>query len=344
MKTKKAKEYIFADTLRMEEYCQMHYGEYYSASDFSCNVTQLSKGLLQTNSICSPIRNVHLEVFKSNQTILYEEEANKNSVAFCWLRNGGDKQLPNTIISGHKMHRDSIAGFNRLNKTGGNIWDIVGAHTTLCCMSLKWDKLKETIHRLNAYNAYAILEECIGIDSEMSSSKQLKGLFDRHFKYGVTSSEAFYDLAVATLDEISDKNRLITARSDKTDLVEDLVKLLHDDSHILPPLRINDIVQYLDVDSSSLSEASKSCFGMSVMSLLESIRLEQLRKTFLNPNVPKGLKHFTKERNALYYGFKNWSKLEQLYYYTFKENPDNTIDRTSKVSVLVSGFGREVQL
>ena len=41
----------------------------------------------------------------------------------------------------------SIAGFNRINKTGGNIWDIVGANTLLCCMSLKWEKMKEKIAR-----------------------------------------------------------------------------------------------------------------------------------------------------------------------------------------------------
>ena len=64
------------------------------------------------------------------------------------------------------MRNLSIAGFNRLNKTGGNTWDIVGAHTVLCCMSLKWDKIKEQIDKLNAYNAYAKLEECVGIDSE----------------------------------------------------------------------------------------------------------------------------------------------------------------------------------
>ena len=86
MKTRKAKEYVFGDLLGMETHCQNHYAEYYSKSNFSCNVTQLSKGELLTSSICAPIKNVHLEVFKSNQTLLYEEDANQNSVAFCWIR------------------------------------------------------------------------------------------------------------------------------------------------------------------------------------------------------------------------------------------------------------------
>lgn len=68
----------------------------------------------------------------------------------------------------------SIAGFNRLNKTGGNTWDIVGANTILCCMSLKWEIMKEKIDEMNAYNAYARIEECIGIDSNSTSSIQLK--------------------------------------------------------------------------------------------------------------------------------------------------------------------------
>ena len=82
MKPKDAKEYVFNDLLGMQSYCRNHYEQYYSTSDFSCNITQLSKGELLTSSICAPINNVHLEIFKSNQTLLYEEEANYNSVAF----------------------------------------------------------------------------------------------------------------------------------------------------------------------------------------------------------------------------------------------------------------------
>ena len=83
MKAKKAKEYVFTDLLAMQSYCQNHYAEYYSKSNFSCNVTQLSHGELVTSSICALITNVHLEVFKSSQTLLYEEDANQDSVAFC---------------------------------------------------------------------------------------------------------------------------------------------------------------------------------------------------------------------------------------------------------------------
>ena len=82
-----------------------------------------------TSSICAPITNVHLEVFKSNQTLLYEEDANQDSVAFCWINDPDQLAPSNTIIGGHKMRNLSIAGFNRLNKTGGNTWDIVGAYT-----------------------------------------------------------------------------------------------------------------------------------------------------------------------------------------------------------------------
>jgi hypothetical protein len=48
---------------------------------------------LQTSSICAPINDVHLEIFKSNQTLLYEEEANQNSIAFCWINNQGKNQV-----------------------------------------------------------------------------------------------------------------------------------------------------------------------------------------------------------------------------------------------------------
>ena len=340
MKARKAKEYIFNDLLSMETYCKGHYSDYYPKSDFSCNVTQLSKGELVTSSICAPINDAHLEIFKSNQTILYEEEANQNSVAFCWISNQDEHPESNTIISGHKMVDLSIAGFNRLNKTGGNIWDIVGANTMLCCMSLKWEKMKEKIHKMNAYNAFAKLEECIGIDSNSSASIQLKNLFERHFTKGLVKSDAFYDLAIATLEEPCDQEVNLTERSDKTDLIEDLVKLLYEDSEGLPPLTIGEITKYLNTEKESLSIACRTNFNMPILDLIKSIRLEQVKKSYLNPHVPKGLKHFTKQQNALYYGFKNWTRFEKSYFTTFQESPDETIEKSSKDSVLITDLLR----
>ena len=340
MKAKKAKEYVFTDLLGIESYCQSHYAEYYSKSNFSCNVTQLSKGELVTSSICAPITDVHLEIFKSNQTLLYEEDANQNSVAFCWIDDPQQLSQSNTIIGGHKMRNLSIAGFNRLNKTGGNTWDIVGAHTILCCMSLKWEKLKEQIGKLNAYNAYAKLEECVGIDSEGAASTHLKKLFDRHFKHGVKSNQDFYDLAIALLEDSSDGNNIFTSRSDQTDLIEDLVKLLHEDRPGLPPLTIQQVSQYLDLEEKSLSETCKSNFGMGILELIKSIRLEQVKKSYLNPHVPAGLRRFTMKQNALYYGFKNWRSFERLYFKTFCESPEESIEKGSKTSVFISDLLR----
>ncbi|MAS27790.1 MAG: AraC family transcriptional regulator [Synechococcus sp. TMED187] len=340
MKARKAKEYIFSDLLGMESYCKNHYNEYYSKSNFSCNITQLSKGELLTSSICAPINNVHLEIFKSNQTLLYEEEANQNSVAFCWINNQGESLGSNTIISGHKMKDLSIAGFNRINKTGGNIWDIVGANTLLCCMSLKWEKMKEKIDNMNAYNAYARLEECIGIDSNSNASKQLKMLFQTHFTKGVRRSDDFYDLAIATLEEPCEKQNQLTERSETTELIEDLVKLLHEDREGLPPLTVGQISKYLNSEKESLGQACRTNFNMNILDLIKSIRLEQVKKSYLNPHVPKGLKQFTKQHNALYYGFKNWNSFQRLYYKTYQESPEETIEKASKINVLISDLFR----
>ena len=340
MKARKAKEYVFSNLLGMETYCKNHYNEYYSTSNFSCNITQLSKGELQTSSICAPINNVHLETFKSNQTLLYEEEANQNSIAFCWVNNQGKKPGSNTIIGGHKMKDLSIAGFNRLNKTGGNTWDIVGANTLLCCMSLKWKLMKEKIDEMNAYNAYARIEECIGIDSNSDASFQLKKLFQYHFAKGVAKANGFYDLAIATLEDSCELPNYITERSESTELIEDLVKLLHEDRPGLPPLTIGEISKYLNSEQESLGQACRSTFNMNTLDLIKSIRLEQVKKSYLNPHVPRGLKQFTKQHNALYYGFKNWNSFQRLYFKTFEESPEETIDKASKMSVLVSDLHR----
>ena len=340
MKARKAKEYVFGDLLGMQTHCQNHYAEYYSKSNFACNVTQLSKGELLTSSICAPIKNVHLEVFKSNQTLLYEEDANQNSVAFCWISGQGNDSFPGTIIGGHKMRDLSIAGFNRLNKSGGNTWDIVGANTVLCCMSLKWEKLKEQIHQMNAYNAYARLEECIGIDSENECVNQLKRLFERHFEHGLKCGQGFYDLAIASLEESSDHENIITERSDKTDLIEDLVKLLHEDRLGMPPLSISQITKFLNSEEKCLSEVCRSNFDMSILELIKSIRLEQVKKSYLNPHVPKGLRFFTMKNNAEYYGFKNWKIFERLYFKTFSQSPEETIEKGSQTNVFVSDLLR----
>jgi AraC-like DNA-binding protein len=234
----------------------------------------------------------------------------------------------------------SIAGFNRLNKTGGNTWDIVGANTLLCCMSLKWEIMKEKIDEMNAYNAYARIEECIGIDSNSAASFQLKKLFEYHFTKGVAKSNGFYDLAIATLEDSCELQNDITGRSDSTELIEDLVKLLHEDRAGLPPLTIGEITKYLNSEQESVGQVCKSTFDMNILDLIKSIRLEQVKKSYLNPHVPCGLKQFTKQHNALYYGFKNWDSFQRLYSRTFDESPEETIDKASKMSVLVSDLRR----
>jgi AraC-like DNA-binding protein len=202
-------------------------------------------------------------------------------------------------------------------------------------MSLKWEKMKEKIDQMNAYNAFAKLEECIGIDSNSSASIQLKSLFERHFTKGLCDSDAFYDLTIATLEEPCDQG-FLTERSDKTELIEDLVKLLYEDREGMPPLTISEITKYLNTERESLSVACRANFDMPILDLIKSIRLEQVKKSYLNPHVPKGLKNFTKKQNALYYGFKNWETFQRFYYQTFQESPDETISKSSKASVLVT--------
>ena len=332
MRRKRSRNYVFFDTLEMEEFCKAHFEEYHSTSSFGCNVTQLSTGILETQTTCSPIQDVHLEIFKSNQTLLYEEEANTKSVSFCWL----DSLAPNskealTTISGHQMTRNSIAGFNRINKTGGNIWDIVGANEELCCMSLKWNKLQERINTLNAFNAYARLEECIGIDSDDHAGTQLKKLFHDHFN-GQPSKKpnSFYDLAIIFLDNEDNESTFDAHRCESTDLIEDMVKLIHEDRAGMPPITLEEITEYLNSNRDSLNTTCRRIFNMDVIELVRRIRLEQTRKAFLTPHSSTGLKEFTKKRTALYYGFKNWKKFEHSYSLYYGETPSQTIDRSNR--------------
>ena len=87
MKAKKAKEYIFTDPLGMEAYCQSHYAEYYSKSNLSCNITQLSRGELLTSSICAPINNVHLEVLSQTKPSSTKKTPIKIQLHFAGLIN-----------------------------------------------------------------------------------------------------------------------------------------------------------------------------------------------------------------------------------------------------------------
>ena len=48
---------------------------------------------------------------------------------------------PSSLVGGHKPGASGVAGFIRLNKTGGNIWDLVSANENIFCMRLKRDKL-----------------------------------------------------------------------------------------------------------------------------------------------------------------------------------------------------------
>ena len=56
---------------------------------------------------------------------------------------------------------------------------------------------------------------------------------------------------------------------------------------------------------------------------------------------PKGLRKFTMKQNALYYGFNNWSSFERLYFQTFGESPEGSIDKAGAISVLVSDLLRQ---
>ena len=332
MRKKRSRNYVFSDTLEMEEFCKAHFEEYHSTSSFGCNVTQLSTGVLETKTTCSPIQDVHLEVFKSNQTLLYEEEANTKSVSFCWLdKLSTNEKEPLTIISGHQMTSNSIAGFNRINKTGGNIWDIIGANEKLCCMSLKWNILQKRINKLNAFNAYARLEECIGIDSDDNASVQLKKLFNNHFSgKASTNTNSFYDLAIIFLENGNSGSTLNSHRCESTDLVEDMVKLIHEDRDGMPPITLDEITEYLNSSTDSLNRTCQKMFNMDVIELVRRVRLEQTRKAYLTPHSSTGLKEFTKKRTALYYGFKNWKKFEASYAIYFGETPSQTIDRSNK--------------
>ena len=123
-------------------------------------------------------------------------------------------------------------------------------------------------------------------------------------------------------------------------MIEDLVKLLHEDRPGLPPLTISQITKYLNSDAKSLRESCRASFDMSILGLIKSIRLEQVKKSYLNPHVPKGLRVFTMKQNALYYGFSNWNTFCKLYFETFSQSPEETIDKAGSVSVLVSDLLR----
>ena len=73
-------------------------------------------------------------------------------------------------------------------------------------------------------------------------------------------------------------------RSDSTELIEDLVKLLHEDRPGLPPLTIGEITKYLNSEQESVGQACRSTFNMNILDLIKSIRLEQVKKSYLNPH------------------------------------------------------------
>ena len=79
---------------------------------------------------------------------------------------------------------------------------------------------------------------------------------------------------------------------------------------------------------------------MSILELIKSIQLEQVIKSYLNPHVPDRLRRFTMKQNELYYGFKNWNVFERLYFKTFSESPEKSIDKGSKATVLISDLLR----
>ena len=338
MLRKPVSHYSFSDTLEMEECCKAHFSDYYKGSAFDCNVTQISAGSLLTKTICAPVKDIHLEIFKSNQSLLYEEEANTNSVSFCWVETekAEDRQCA-TTMSGYKMKASSIAGFNRISKTGGNTWNLLGANDTLYCMSLRWERLKKRIQSLKAYDAYARLEESIGFESDNSTTAELKKLVKSHFNgKSITQTAKAFDLTIACLEEGVAGTAQQSLRNESSDLIEDLVKLIHEDRNGMPPISLTEISDYLDMSKQSLNRACKAVFKMNVLELVKCIRLEQARKALSNPTISSGLRLFTKERTAAYYGFSKWTTFEELYFRRYLENPEDTIEKTRPINIGLS--------
>ena len=189
------------------------------------------------------------------------------------------------------------------------------------------------------------IEESIGFDSSNSSTVQLKRLVKEHFKgKTITQPAKAFDLAIACLEEGATGNSIERERSESSELVEDLVKLIHEDRNGLSPITLTEISDYLDTGKNSLNKACKETFGMNVLELTKVVRLEQVRKSLSNPTISSGLRLFTKERIAEYYGFSKWTTFEELYFRSYLENPEDTIEKTRDISIGVSALGGEQKI
>ena len=346
MLRKPPSHYSFSDTLEMEECCKAHFSDYYKGSSFDCNLTQITSGRLLAKSICAPIKDIHLEIFESNQSLLYEEEANSNSVSFCWVEiDKAAQKSYSTTMSGYRMKDSSIAGFNRISKTGGNTWNLLGANNKHFCMSLRWERLKKRIQSLRAYDAYAKIEESIGFESKNGTTKELKKLVRSHFNgKPITQPSKAFDLTIACLEESKSETSSLSIRDESTELIEDLVKLIHEDRNGMRPISLTEISDYLDISQQSLNRACQSVFQMNVLQLVKYIRLEQVRKALSNPTINSGLRLYTRERIAEYYGFTKWTTFEEFYFRIYLENPADTIEKTRSINVGLSKKNGEGQL
>ena len=104
----------------------------------------------------------------------------------------------------------------------------------------------------------------------------------------------------------------------------------------MPPISLTEISEYLDLNKTSLNRACKSMFDMTVLDLVKAIRLEQVRKALSCTSLSSGLRLFTKSRTAQYFGFSKWVTFEELYFRTFLETPEDTIERTREINVTFS--------
>ena len=77
VKKKRARKYSFADAFETEEY--------FPSSDFIGNVKRLSSRFLSISTTYAPIKDAHLEIFATNQALLYKEAASRGSAAFRWI-------------------------------------------------------------------------------------------------------------------------------------------------------------------------------------------------------------------------------------------------------------------
>ena len=286
------------------------------------NILQLTSGPIQGSLCVSNTSDVQIFQIRTNQGLLFQGEAiqTRMNVAI-----EASNNLNLHRVQGLKLPPKSLSGFN---PTKTDTYFSISPNSCLLIADLPKINVLEMMSRVYGEEGLELIssnhhgqitsERFASILSSMSS-----GLFSTH-RYHSLSFQGAHDYTLSILDALfSQKNRNDEKKNgvSSINLVREFVSFAFKEG-ISRPLTIDDLKKNLFTSKTILSASVKNTTGLTPLTFLRNVRLEQVRSALLRGDSSTSIADI-----ASHYGFPNRGHFSRYYADLFGELPRHTLRR-----------------